>query len=161
MPTFFDDCCLPKRNISWQATRNHICVQYYTNKRSVGSRVVFHGCCHRLLHQEFRALSPCLIVQIRFYRNHTQDKRRYVALLASHLDAAGCDVHHALADGGRLIVLTTLGFVHADAIFSWASSSISLHQLVVIFLAVSMWPYHRSRFCRRTGDIGSMLASLL
>ena len=123
---------------------------------------MFDGGGHRLLHQEYRALSPCLIIQIRFYRNHTQDKRRYVALLTSHLEAAGCEVHHALADGGRLIVLATLGFVHADAIFSWASSSsISMHQLVVIFLAVPMWPYHRSRFCRRTGDIGSMLASLL
>ena len=33
---------------------------------------------------------------------------RFIALLASYLESAGCDVHHASAGGDRLIVLTTL-----------------------------------------------------
>ena len=34
---------------------------------------------------------------------------RFIALLTSHLEAAGCEVHHASADGDRTIVLTALG----------------------------------------------------
>ena len=33
---------------------------------------------------------------------------RSIALLTSHLEAAGCAVHHASADSDRLIVLTAL-----------------------------------------------------
>ena len=33
---------------------------------------------------------------------------RFIALLASYQESAGCDVHHGSAGGDRLIVLTTL-----------------------------------------------------
>ena len=39
---------------------------------------------------------------------------RFVALLVSYRESAGCDVHHASAGGDRLIVLTTLGVAYED-----------------------------------------------
>ena len=36
---------------------------------------------------------------------------RFIALLASYRESAGCDVHHASAGDDRLIVLTTLDVV--------------------------------------------------
>ena len=36
-------------------------------------------------------------------------KVRFIALLASHLEAAGCQVQHASADGDRLFILMALG----------------------------------------------------
>ena len=39
---------------------------------------------------------------------------RFIALLASYRESAGCEVHHASADGDRLIVLTTLGVSDED-----------------------------------------------
>ena len=69
-----------------------------------------------------RALSPCSIVQRSSHRRQhtsvhvstgvigdTANKVRFIALLTSHLEAAGCEVHHASVDGDRLIVLTALG----------------------------------------------------
>ena len=38
----------------------------------------------------------------------TANEVRFIALLTSHLEAAGCEVHHASADADRLIVLTAL-----------------------------------------------------
>ncbi len=37
------------------------------------------------------------------------NKVRFIALLASHLEAAGCEVQHASADGDRLPILMALG----------------------------------------------------
>ena len=34
---------------------------------------------------------------------------RFIAFLASHLEAAGCEVHHVSADGDRLFILMALG----------------------------------------------------
>ena len=34
---------------------------------------------------------------------------RFIALLASHLEAAGCEVQHESADGDRLFILMALG----------------------------------------------------
>ena len=42
----------------------------------------------------------------REFLGNTANKVRSIALLASHLEAAGCEVHHASADVDRLIVLT-------------------------------------------------------
>ena len=39
---------------------------------------------------------------------------RFIALLASYRESAGCEVHHASAGGDRLIVLTTLGVADED-----------------------------------------------
>ena len=39
---------------------------------------------------------------------------RFTALLASYLESAGCDVHHASAGGNRLIVMMTLGMADYD-----------------------------------------------
>ena len=40
------------------------------------------------------------------FLGNTANKVRFIALLTSHLEAAGCEVHHASADADRLIVLT-------------------------------------------------------
>ena len=37
-----------------------------------------------------------------------------IALLASHLEAAGCEVHHASADGDRLFILMAAGVADED-----------------------------------------------
>ena len=42
------------------------------------------------------------------FLGNTANKVRFIALLTSHLEAAGCEVHHASADDDRLIVLTAL-----------------------------------------------------
>ena len=42
---------------------------------------------------------------------------RFIALLASYRESAGCEVQHASAGGGRLIVLTTLGVADYDGAF--------------------------------------------
>ena len=39
---------------------------------------------------------------------------RFIALLASYRESAGCEMHHASADVDRLIVLTTLGVADED-----------------------------------------------
>ena len=39
----------------------------------------------------------------------TSNKVRCIALLASHLEATGCEVHRASADADMLLVLTELG----------------------------------------------------
>ena len=36
------------------------------------------------------------------------NKVRFIALLASHLEAAGCELQHASADGDRLPILMAL-----------------------------------------------------
>ena len=41
---------------------------------------------------------------------------RFVALLASYPESAGCEVHHASAGGDRLNVLTTLGVADEDGV---------------------------------------------
>ena len=46
---------------------------------------------------------------------NTVNKVRFIALLTSHLEAAGCEVHHASADTDRLIVLTALDVVDTCA----------------------------------------------
>ena len=38
---------------------------------------------------------------------------RFITLLASHPEAAGCQVNHVAADGDSLIVLTALGVADA------------------------------------------------
>ena len=42
------------------------------------------------------------------FLGNTANKVRFIALLTSHLEAAGCEVPHASADADRLIVLTAL-----------------------------------------------------
>ena len=42
------------------------------------------------------------------FLGNTANKVRFIALLTSHLEVAGCEVHHASADADRLIVLTAL-----------------------------------------------------
>ena len=42
------------------------------------------------------------------FLGNTANKVSFIALLTSHLEGAGCEVHHASADGDRLIVLTAL-----------------------------------------------------
>ena len=42
------------------------------------------------------------------FLGNTANKVRFIALLTSHLEAAGFEVHHASADADRLIVLTAL-----------------------------------------------------
>ena len=39
---------------------------------------------------------------------------RFIALLASYRESAGCEIHHASAGGDRLVVLTTLGVADED-----------------------------------------------
>ena len=46
---------------------------------------------------------------------NTVNKVRFIALLTSHLEAAGCEVHHASADTDRLILLTALDVVDTCA----------------------------------------------
>ena len=41
---------------------------------------------------------------------------RFIALLTSHLEAAGFEVHHASADADRLIVLTALDVADTCAV---------------------------------------------
>ena len=157
--TFFDDCCLRKRNIFSIVTVTvshrlqqctctidgghrlyivlydiikqhnyaHICAQtkQYTKKWYGCVRVAIKMDMDDALSatdaQYFR--SPCRIIQRSYYRKHTQvplsqyelwrntaNKVRFIALLASHLKAAGCEVQHASADGDRLISLMALGF---------------------------------------------------
>ena len=40
---------------------------------------------------------------------------RFIALLTSYRESAGCGVHHASVDGNRLVVLMTLGVANEDA----------------------------------------------
>ena len=42
---------------------------------------------------------------------------RFIALLASYRESAGCEMHHASADGERLIFLTTLGVADEDGAY--------------------------------------------
>ena len=42
------------------------------------------------------------------FLGNTANKVRFIALLTSHLEAAGCEVHHVSADADRLFVLTAL-----------------------------------------------------
>ena len=46
---------------------------------------------------------------------------RFIALLASNRESVGCEVHHASAGGGRLIVLTTLGVADYDGLITLTS----------------------------------------
>ena len=46
---------------------------------------------------------------------NTVNRVRFIALLTSHLEGAGCEVHHASADTDRLIVLTALDVVDSCA----------------------------------------------
>ena len=39
---------------------------------------------------------------------------RFIALLASYRESAGCEVQHASARGDRLIILPTLGVADED-----------------------------------------------
>ena len=39
---------------------------------------------------------------------------RFIDLLASYPESAGCEVHHASAGGDRLIIMTTLGVADYD-----------------------------------------------
>ena len=54
------------------------------------------------------------------FSGNTANKVRFIALLASHLEAAGCVVHHASADDApnRLIVLTALDVADTCRAFS-------------------------------------------
>ena len=47
------------------------------------------------------------ISQQELFRN-TANRLRFIALHASHLEAAGCEVHQVSAEADRLIVLTAL-----------------------------------------------------
>ena len=46
---------------------------------------------------------------------NTANKVCFIALLTSHLEAAGCEVYHASADADRLIVLTALDVAYTCA----------------------------------------------
>ena len=55
------------------------------------------------------------------FLGNTANKVRFIALLTSHLEAAGCEVHHAStdADSDRLIVLTALDVADTCAVLYW------------------------------------------
>ena len=104
------------------ATYGQICEQYkqYTTKRYGCARVVFdvyHAPSTKDA-EHSRRVAPSIEViiedNIQVYMSQQQllgstaNKVRFIALLASHLEAAGCEVHHASADAYRQIVLTAL-----------------------------------------------------
>ena len=110
--------------VVWQqpATYGQNCEQYkqYTTKRYGCARVVFDGydapSTQDAEHSRRVASSREVLIedsihvsmsQQEFLEN-TANKLRFIALLTSHLEAAGCEVHHASADADRLIVLTAL-----------------------------------------------------
>ena len=57
---------------------------------------------------------------------------RFIALLTSHLEAAGCEVHHASADADRLIVLTALAFADSDAVSVLVGDDTDLLVLLIV-----------------------------
>ena len=108
--------------VVWQhpATYGHICEQYkqYTTKRYGCARVVFYGydapSTNDAEHSRRVASSREVLIEDNIqvsmsqqeFLGNTANKVRFIALLTSHLEAAGCEVHHASADADRLIVLT-------------------------------------------------------
>ena len=110
--------------VVWQhpATYGQICEQYkqYTTKRYGCARVVFDGYdgpSTKDAEHSRRVTSPREVliedhIQVSMsqqeFLGNTANKVRFIALLTSHLEAAGCEVHHASADADRLIVLTAL-----------------------------------------------------
>ena len=110
--------------VVWQqpATYVHICEQYkqYTTKRYGYARVVFDGydapSTKDADHSLHVASSREVLIEDNIhvsmsqqeFLGNTANKVRFIALLTSHLEAAGFEVHHASADADRLIVLTAL-----------------------------------------------------
>ena len=110
--------------VVWQqpATYGHICEQYkqYTTKQYGYARVVFDGydapSAKDAEHSRRVASSREVLIEVNIhvsmsqqeFLGNTANKVRFIALLTSHLEAAGLEVHHASADADRLIVLTAL-----------------------------------------------------
>ena len=113
-----------RHRVVWQhpATYRHICEQYkqYTTKRYGCARAVFDGyeapSTKDAEHSRRVASSRVVLIEDLIqlsmsqqeFLGNTANIVRSVALLASHLEAAGCEVHHASADADRLLVLTTV-----------------------------------------------------
>ena len=109
---------------NWTLVKNftHICEQYkqYTTKRYGYARVVFDGydapSTKDAEHSRRVASSREVLIEDNIhvsmsqqeFLGNTANKVRFIALLTSHLEAAGFEVHHASADADRLIVLTAL-----------------------------------------------------
>ena len=104
------------------AMYGQICEQYkqYTTKRYGCARVVFDEYDAPIAkdaeHSRRVASSRDVLIEdnihVSMYQQeflgNTANKVRFIALLTSHLEAAGCEVHHVSADADRLIVLTAL-----------------------------------------------------
>ena len=105
--------------VVWQhpATYGQICEQYkqYTTKRYGCARVVFRGydapSTNDAEHSRRVASSREVLIEDNIqvsisqqeFLGNTANKVRFIALLTSHLEAAGCEVHHASADADREI----------------------------------------------------------
>ena len=89
--------------------------------------VVFGGYGRRSQCIRCRTLPPYHNIQSTSYRKHPQvsmsqyelqgntaNMVRFIALLASYLEYAGCEMHHASVGCDRLIVLTELGVADED-----------------------------------------------
>ena len=110
--------------VVWQqpATYGQICEQYkqYMKKRYGCVRVVFDAydvpSTKDAEHSRRVASSREVLIEDNIhvsmsqqeFLGNTANKVRFIALLTSHLEAAGCDVHHASVDADRLIVSTAL-----------------------------------------------------
>ena len=110
--------------VVWQqpATYGHICEQYkqYTTKRYGYARVVFDEydapSTKDAEHSRRVASSREVLIEGNIdvsmsqqeFLGNTANKVSFIALLTSHLVAAGVEVHHASADADRVIVLTAV-----------------------------------------------------
>ena len=118
------DCGHILHRVGWQqpAMYGQICEQYkqYTTKRFGCARVVFDGydapSTNDAEHSRRVASSREVLIEGNIHVSMSQqeflgnpaNKVRFISLLTSHLEAAGCEVHHASADADRVIVLTAL-----------------------------------------------------
>ena len=131
--------------VVWQ--RSATCVQYghYTKTPYRCARVVFGGydtpSTKDKEHMRGIALSrevtieddnTHVIMSQQEFLGNTVNKVRFIALLTSHLEAAGCEVHHASADADRLIVLTALAIADSDAVSVLVGDDIDIQVLVIV-----------------------------
>ena len=87
---------------------------------------------------------------------NTANKVRFVALLASHQEAVGCEVHRASADAGVLIVLTALAVRdagYAPALVGRRRRTLYLSNKCAYLLF--LWLFPSCRVAGMTDDLSS------